>query len=597
MYDGPKSARNLPDLAVDVNSIHTAQKAIVDYARELRALNAATEEDFLSLGLSLGKVSSEAQNISALAASVVELVRNEEIERDASRFRDLFDSLDEHFRQSRVKVDRGHDPLRHMGDIVNDAHRPLSAFRKIVKHLRMLSVSTRIENARLVDNDNSFDVLAENVEKLSVMIALKSKSFLGGLTSLQETITETAGKTLTSGASMEKRTELMLRSLSTNLSMLSEKHASSLRAVSTLTARSDEVSRGISEVVSSLQFHDITRQQIEHVADIFDEIGTGQSGNSGTCAAMDALKHVGGLQIDQLKHAKDELVSAIERVMTSLHLIASLLVDMSKDAATLISVAGNGGKSFLSELNDSLSLVMDSFVANEETGRGLSAAVKSVTGMVEKLTAFVDDIEEIGSEIELIALNAQIKASHKEEDGGALGVLAEAIRNLSDDAGSQTLIMTDALKWVRDTALELDALESEEGGAGRNIRPIKERMQDLLEALGRSHQTLFRCLDDLNKRSLGLTRAIETAVRGITAHVRANKVMGDIVQSLERLLAGSSKVTDHAGSTTGNDYLELVANRYSMDRERHVHQSYLSGTKGGPGQDKSGDFGDNVELF
>ena len=235
--------------------------------------------------------------------------------RDTSRFRDLFDSLDEHFRQSRVKMDRGHDPLRHMGEIVNDAHRPLSAFRKIVKHLRMLSVSTRIENARLVDNDNSFDVLAENVEKLSVMIALKSESFLGGLTSLQETIKETAGKTITSRASMEERTELMLRNLSTNLSMLSENGTSSLRAVSTLTARSDEVSRGISEVVSSLQFHDITRQQIEHVADIFDEIGTGQSGDSTTCDAMNALRHVGGLQIDQLKHAKDELGSAIERVI------------------------------------------------------------------------------------------------------------------------------------------------------------------------------------------------------------------------------------------------------------------------------------------
>jgi len=52
--------------------MHTAQKAILRYARDLRALNASTEQDFLSLGLSLGRVSSEAQGISALAASVVE---------------------------------------------------------------------------------------------------------------------------------------------------------------------------------------------------------------------------------------------------------------------------------------------------------------------------------------------------------------------------------------------------------------------------------------------------------------------------------------------------------------------------------------------
>ncbi len=53
--------------------MHTAQKAILEHARDLRALNASTEQDFLSLGHSLGKVSSEAQKISTLAASVVEL--------------------------------------------------------------------------------------------------------------------------------------------------------------------------------------------------------------------------------------------------------------------------------------------------------------------------------------------------------------------------------------------------------------------------------------------------------------------------------------------------------------------------------------------
>lgn len=597
MSETSQIARSLSDTAADTGSVGDAQKAFLGYARDLRTLNASTEQDFLSLGLSLGKVSLEAQNISTLAASIVELVRNEEVERDTSRFRDLSDAVDDHFRQSRLKLERGRDPLRRMGDTVSDAYGPLSAFRKIVKHLRMLSVSTRIESARLVNNDNSFDILAQSVENLSVMIALKSEAFLGGLTSLQETIRETAGKIVTSKALMDERTELMLHSLSSNLSMLSEKRSSSLRTASSLTARSDEVLEGISEVVSSLQFHDITRQQIEHVAEFFDEMGTGQSGNSGTCVTMDALGHIGGLQIGQLNHAKEELVSAVDRVTTSLPRIGVLLSNMSGDAATLISVAGNGGKSFLSELNDSLSLVMGSFVANEETGESLSAAVSSVTGMVEKLMAFVNDIEEIDSEIELIALNAQIKAHHAAEDGGALGVLAEAIRNLSDDAGSQTLIMTDALKVVRDAALELDALGREERSAGRNILPIKQQMEDLFEALGQSHQSLVHHLDNLDKRSLGTTRAIETAVRAITAHGMAKKVMGGIVQGLERLLPCGSKAADDAGGHKGNDYLELVADRYTMDQERHVHQSYLSGTHDAPGQAKDSNFGDNVELF
>ncbi len=588
------SARDSIDPAVAANSIHAAKNAVLEYARDLRALNSSTEQDFLSLGLSLDKVSSVGQTISTLAASVVELVRNEEVERDASKFRDLFDAIGDHFSQSRIKTERGHDALRHMADTANEAYGPLSAFRKIVKHLRILSVSTRIENARLVNNDHSFDVLAKSVEELSVMIALKSESFLAGLTSLQKTIKETAGKIVTSGTFVKERTELMLDSLSANLSMLSEKASSSLRAASILAAKSDEIYNAISEVVSSLQFHDITRQQVEHVAEIFEEIGAGQSDDIDAHTAIDALEHVGRLQIDQLKHAKDELISAIERVITGLYRMTSLLTDISRNTTTLISAAG-GGKSFLSELDDSLSLVMISFSANEETGKSLSASVRSVTGMVAELTVFVNDIEEIGSEIELIALNAQIKASHTEEDGGALGVLAEAIRALSDDASSQTLIMTDVLRGVRDIALELDALGKEEGSAGRNIYTIKEQMQGLFEELGRSHQTLVRYLDDLDTKSSGLSRTVETAVSGITAHDRTNKTMGSIIQGLERLFACGSKTVDRSKV---DHYLKLVSSRYTMVQERRIHESYLdAGTHGRPEKAEGSDFGDNVELF
>ena len=47
MY-GPENAINLVDVAADGNSIHAAQKAILENAREHRSLNAATEQDFLA---------------------------------------------------------------------------------------------------------------------------------------------------------------------------------------------------------------------------------------------------------------------------------------------------------------------------------------------------------------------------------------------------------------------------------------------------------------------------------------------------------------------------------------------------------------------
>ncbi|TVM28184.1 methyl-accepting chemotaxis protein, partial [Oceanidesulfovibrio marinus] len=51
---------------------------------------------------------------------------------------------------------------------------------------------------------------------------------------------------------------------------------------------------------------------------------------------------------------------------------------------------------------------------------------------------FLEDIEEVGSEIELISLNASVKAAHTGEKGKALGVLASSIQQLSQQAGGRT---------------------------------------------------------------------------------------------------------------------------------------------------------------
>jgi methyl-accepting chemotaxis protein len=597
MNETCQTTASLPDITSDALFMRDAKKAAFGYAQDLRILNTSTERDFLSLGSSLSNVSSEAHTISTLVASLLDTVKNEEVERDLTRLQDLFNLIDSHFRQSQVQLDSGGDALYRMGSIVRAAYEPLVAFRKIVKHLRMLSVSTRIETARLTSGDHGFDILAKNVESLSVTIGLKAQAFFGGLTALNETIKVTAQRLITSRRAMEEQTELMLETLSANLPKLSEKRSVSLQTISFLRETSSRVSADISEVVSSLQFHDITRQQIEHVADVFSEIGADHAAQDGACLTADAMRHIVGLQIDQLKHAKSQLISAVERVMTNLRQIASLLAKMSTDSTLLMSASGEGGKSFISELNNSLSLVMGSFVSNEETGESLSVTVKSVTAMVDQLEKFVIDIEDIGSEIELIALNAQIKASHTSEDGGALGVLAEAIRSLSEEAGSQTSILTEALKGVGNTALELDALGHEEKNAGQEISPIREQIQVFLEELGRSQRDIACHLSNLDKRSMGLTVSIEETIRAINTHDMAKRVIDSVNEGLEKFLAFGSPVGTIATGRKNNGYLELVVDRYTMDQERHIYQSYLSGTSDHTEKTTGGDFGDNVELF
>ena len=99
------------------------------------------------------------------------------VEKDTERFTEEVRSIDEYLRESQVKFQRDSGSLRPCCSLVETAYRPLSVFKTIVKHLHMLGVSTRIENARL-NKDGNFDTLSEHVEKLSAVIASKAEAIL-----------------------------------------------------------------------------------------------------------------------------------------------------------------------------------------------------------------------------------------------------------------------------------------------------------------------------------------------------------------------------------------------------------------------------------
>lgn len=55
-----------------------------------------------------------------------------------------------------------------------------------------------------------------------------------------------------------------------------------------------------------------------------------------------------------------------------------------------------------------------------KTDRELAEIMQKVAQTIGEISGFVTDIEEIGSEIDLIALNSQIKAAHTGVEGAAL---------------------------------------------------------------------------------------------------------------------------------------------------------------------------------
>jgi methyl-accepting chemotaxis protein len=560
-------------------------------AKGLKALNASTEEDFLSVGACLQALSSKSETVSKAAASVVGLVTSEGFEEDTKRLKKVGELINHYFRQARIKLEGYSGSLLRMLSRIETAYTPLSTFKTIVRHLHMLGISTRIEDARL-NNDGGFDMLSEHVEKLSVVIASKAEGILKAMISLHGSMKQTLPNVISARDEINAVMQDVLGSLAAGFSTLLEKRELSARTAARLAAKSEEVSSNISEVISSLQFHDIIRQQIEHVIELFEELaGETSAANS---EILNVLADTGGIQIDQLDHARKEMFAAVTRITHSLQGITCHLSAMLEEAEDLIGAAGKEDSSFLSDLKESLSTVIGSLSRNADTDAKLAGAIGHVSGSIREVSAFVADIEEIASEIDLIAINAQIRAARMTAKGGALGVLAEAIRTLSDRTRNQTRETTGTFEDVEAAALELGDPGEDEDKEGE-IGTATVEMRSLLDSLDGSQERLSSLIDELKSETLGLTDAVETVLKGLSAHTRTDEMVGGIIGDLRKII-GRREIDAGSKGRTEAEHLARLARRYTMQQERKVHQAHFNRAQSVSAVEKN-HFSGNVELF
>ncbi len=444
----------------NVMTIERMTERLEECASNLLSLNSSTENDFLTIGAHLRDISSRAGGISAMARSAAGLIRSGELEEDMDALQELFDQMDLYLKSSEGKLTRSTGTLTAILKEVDKARTPLAGFRRIVKHLRMLSVSTKIESARLATGETGFGAIADDVEKLSGLIDSKSTGILQTINSLHDAIAETLSKVGDLETWKQGHARTMVNDMVAGLSSLSGKHALSSTTADTVARVSDEIGAHIGGIVSSLQFHDITRQQIEHaieaVREMCSTVSTLRAAEDPVPGMRDlCLREVCDLQARQLSNAKRELMGAVGKTIEGLRNIAQSAAAISRETAELVGMSGKDDASFLVRLKTDVVKIISSLKENGEANHELSTAIRRVTRTIDELSAFVGDIEEVGTEIELIALNARVTAAKTGVEGAALGVLAEGVRNLSDTSRDQTRTVSDTLARVTNIAKSL----------------------------------------------------------------------------------------------------------------------------------------------
>jgi methyl-accepting chemotaxis protein len=580
-------------------------------ASDLQGLIASTEDDFLCLGSKLQHFRSRAGQLSEQASAVAGDLSGNAIETVMQGFESIAERI-------RAQEHASDSSIRQLSDIegyIESMQGPLDAFDQTVKTLNVLSVYTRIENAQLDSMGTGFDTLADNIQSLAVAIKAKSDEIMSQTRSVQPLIRQAAVKINSLKQVQLRRFQDVLANTSEGLDMLRERNRLSAEVARDLAAQYATIRADIGEIVSSMQFHDIIRQKVEHVREALG----GMTGELSAHLSLRGLGRaarlpgrlqenatIGQLQAAQLRRATDELHQAVAGICARLLNIRQTINTMCGQIEQ-VTGGGDAGSSFLTSLESGVEDMATALSQYGQTRRDVAAIMDSVAGTVRDVARFIRDIQQIGLQVERIALNAQVRAAHIGTRGAALGEIAEAIQGLSRDTKH---ITENIARHFSDIAAAAEALHREGSGEQAGTRDTDAMIADLsglMAGIAGLNTRITEQVERILQDGAGMAGDIRETAGAITVHSRIAESASRVIAGIDLFVAGLATAFPLCVSNkpADADSLRELEERYTMHSEREVHRSITSGEvlpvtepeQAAPGSSDENDLGDNVELF
>jgi methyl-accepting chemotaxis protein len=553
------------------------------------------EKDFLMLGENLQHINSEILAFKEQAHVLAGLAGGEKTEEIVKGLEQGLDRLKRDYGQT--NYERVISSMTAEFDQIKELSSNVLNFKKIVRRLQTLGVFTRIESARLGQEGIGFATLADDVEGLAQKIVNYGQKILDAAQSLEEKVNLAREQTVELKKSQDKLLEDVFVNLNENLEGLKNLRHGCGQIATDVEQGAKEVANKISTVVASMQFHDITRQQLEHVQEVVFEAHSllqeaVQGGDEHKMLEVVAwFKEVGELQLRQLRYARDKFYQAVVTLLDSLTGIEIEISKLHKSLARTHGFEEEGEVSLLESISLGIkNVAKDMRIAVQENEK-ISGMMKSVIQSVSQMNEFVEDIEEVGSEIELIALNASIKAAHTGDKGRALGVLAVATQKLSMEAREKTDNISKLLQEIVKNSQLLAKDVDEAFDHGQTDELIDYLSHHISELIGLNKQVQEKFFQS-SQASEAVLNEIKRVVKEIDVHEKVVAELEGVEQELRLLVQEAGAIVPAAYSAESSEKLKGLLSKYTMQSERLIHMDMQ-----GEEEQYTVDEDENVELF
>jgi len=559
-------------------SLEDVSAQLQEMERRLHNILADKEEDFLQLGSNLMDFSSRSREITSEVSSLAELASGEEITgriNDLQAFMGTVSSLCQTMTDGATLED-----LSRIIASLNKLKELFQEFARVIKALRMLGISTRIESARLGEYGRGFTSLADDVDKLVARIEQSSAEISNRSNEIIATTLKVQSGTKKLFTSQHCLLDQVVSSLAGNIDDLASIVEQANRVSDELIVHSEQIASSTSTAVTSLQFHDIVRQQIEHVeecardaVELIHQYMAAEHSEYSLQQVLTFVLQIAKIQAHQLESGSEQFEKAVLDFKSQVEHIAAI-VDLFMQAIHGFNAKGQQDQgSVLDVIRSSMDQVIDNvhhFVTGMQEQQRL---IIPVADTVKDMDSAAREVQDLGDEIELISLNASIKSAGVGNKGLAMGVLAHEIQRLSMRTKEHTLHVLEVLSGLADTSNELQKRTGQE----KELKNLETTIKDQEASLGRlvdlktQMDHFFGAVSSMG-HSLG--RDIRSFARGIVLHEAICSHLQGVRDDFAGLISQLEQAHVDPATELPAKFDELL-HRYTMESERIIHQMAL----------------------
>ncbi|MGO9133292.1 MAG: hypothetical protein ACLP8A_04470 [Methylovirgula sp.] len=541
------------------------------------------ERTFLAIGQSLGGAIAEIRRITEAFEALPALLENDALRQATERISTISRTTE----SIRSAVAGEDDALTELLALNREIGERLTRLQSSVRTIGVLTSNAKIEAARVQQSGNDFANFTVEIGRLAQRAQDTVDSYLNEHKRLVVLLTNVR-KVQTQFFQKYHGTLLSISDeLDATLAIVEGRQRKAAASAATIAVRSKRINEAIGMAVMSLQISDITRQRIEHMCFALDHLRGGLEAAPNNAdqnfwsqsltetESKAVVFAVCRLQSAQLADALNEYDETVSKIHMSLPQLVDECRRVAHEGGDVYGAAGRDSESFLDALKNKLALGLNLIHDCQIAGSAATHATAVVATTVRELQQKVSSVNQIVFDMTLVGMNAAFKSRQLGTVGLGLGIIADELRIYAQQTTADANALKPALANVISAAERFEVMRLGEDG---ETLDLKGEMATAMNGFDQCASKLKEALIALSGGAKHVGQILQHSAAQIDGQKDAPDALLHARLELDQLTDGESRAV--AKTDVMAAMMDRLSARYSMVRERLVHQRFAASMNG-----------------